>query len=56
MPRAKDNPNFEHLLIRVPVNKVKEIDTWAKKQDGLISRPEAVRRLIDVAIKAERAK
>jgi hypothetical protein len=56
MPRAKNPPDIEHLLIRVPTNKVREIDTWAKRQEGLISRPEAVRRLVDVALKTEKAR
>ena len=38
--------------VRVPPDGVKALDTWAAKQNDSPSRPEVIRRLIEIALKA----
>lgn len=45
-------PRVDAVLIgvRVPPAGVAELDAWIKKTDPSISRPEAIRRLVDMAL------
>lgn len=36
------------------VEALKHIDEWRRKQDDLPGRPEAIRRLVDLGLKAKR--
>jgi hypothetical protein len=40
--------------VRLPVVSLKEIDDWRRKQDDLPGRPEAIRRLVDLGLKAKK--
>jgi hypothetical protein len=39
--------------VRVPPAELKTIDAWIDKQDGAVSRPEAIRRLVQIALKGK---
>jgi hypothetical protein len=41
-----------HFAFRIPVETIKQIDAWAAQQPDKPSRAEAVRRLIDLGMKA----
>ena len=43
------------LALRLPLAVRSEIEKWAKQQNDKPSRSEAIRRLIEVALKAEKA-
>jgi hypothetical protein len=40
--------------VRLHIESVSEIDDWRRKQDDLPGRPEAIRRLVEIALKAKR--
>ena len=39
--------------VRVPPAGVEELDTWIKKHEPGLSRPEAIRRLVELGLKAK---
>jgi hypothetical protein len=41
------------INVRISTDSVSEIDDWRRKQDDLPGRPEAIRRLVDIALKAK---
>ncbi|WP_256461294.1 hypothetical protein [Bradyrhizobium barranii] len=40
--------------VRLPVEAVSEIDDWRRKQDDLPGRPESIRRLVEIGLKAKK--
>ena len=40
--------------MRLAVPALKDIDDWRRHQDDLPGRPEAIRRLVDLGLKAKR--
>ena len=40
--------------VRVPPSGVAEIDAWRRGQEDLPSRPEAIRRLVEIGLKAKK--
>jgi hypothetical protein len=40
-------------LVRIHDKQLAEIDAWAGDQQGKISRPEAIRRLVELGLKAK---
>jgi hypothetical protein len=42
--------------VRLPTSALKIIDDWRRKQDDLPGRPEAIRRLVDLGLKAKTPK
>jgi hypothetical protein len=53
--RPIGRPRVGAILIgvRVPPTGVDEIDAWIKKIQPDLSRPEAIRRLVEIGLKAE---
>jgi Arc/MetJ-type ribon-helix-helix transcriptional regulator len=43
--------NAVPILVRVPPAELKPIDAWIEKQGTFMSRPEAIRRLVELALK-----
>jgi hypothetical protein len=41
------------INVRISTDSVSEIDDWRRKQDDLPGRPEAIRRLVDIALRAK---
>lgn len=46
----------QHFQMRTSREFMKLIDDWRRKQPDLPSRAEAIRRLVDAALKADRAR
>jgi hypothetical protein len=42
------------VLVRLKSAEIKPIDDWRRKQDDLPSRPEAIRRLVEMALQSKR--
>ena len=43
----------ERLQMRVSPQFIKSVDSWRRKQEDLPSRSEAIRRLVEMALKAK---
>jgi len=41
-------------MVRVQADMAKQLDDWRRNQDDLPSRPEAIRRLVELGLKAKR--
>jgi hypothetical protein len=52
MPRGRppENKNTQAFMVRIPEKQVKEIIAWGKRQEGLITRSESVRQLVNIAL------
>jgi len=53
MVRPTDDPKGTTLQMRVSAGYLKSIDEWRRKQDDLPSRSEAIRRLVELGLKAK---
>lgn len=51
--RGRPPVETEAVNVRLPVASLKEIDDWRRKQDDLPGRPEAIRRLVEIGLKAK---
>lgn len=49
-----DEANSERFQMRVSPEFLASIDSWRRKQDDLPSRAEAIRRLVEQALKARK--
>jgi hypothetical protein len=41
------------VMVRIPPAEIEPIDKWREKQDDEPSRPEAIRRLVELGLKAK---
>jgi hypothetical protein len=41
------------VTVRIAVDALKDLDDWRRKQDDLPGRPEAIRRLVAVGLRAK---
>jgi hypothetical protein len=48
-PEATGDP----VTVRVQAHMAKQLDDWRRKQDDLPGRPEAIRRLVEIGLKAK---
>jgi hypothetical protein len=44
------------VLVRIPPAEMLPIDNWVSNQDKFLTRPEAIRRLVELGLKAKAAK
>jgi hypothetical protein len=51
--RARPAVTGEPVMVRVQPEMAKELDDWRRKQDDLPGRPEAIRRLVELGLKAK---
>ena len=51
--RPKSTGSGHPQLVRMHDAQIKAIDSWAEKQDDEPTRPEAIRRLVDLGLKAK---
>jgi hypothetical protein len=42
------------VMVRVQPDMAKQLDDWRRKQDDLPGRPEAIRRLVELGLKAKK--
>jgi AMMECR1 domain-containing protein len=52
--RGRPAVDTEAVNVRLAVASLKEIDDWRRKQDDLPGRPEAIRRLVELGLKAKK--
>jgi hypothetical protein len=48
-PKVTGDP----VMVRVQPDMAKQLDDWRRKQDDLPGRPEAIRRLVEIGLKAK---
>lgn len=53
MARPTDDPKTGRIDLRLPPRVVAEVDEWRRVQDDIPARSEAMRRLIEIGLKAE---
>jgi hypothetical protein len=56
MKPRKQRPKItgDPVMVRVQPDMAKHLDDWRRKQDDLPSRPEAIRRLVELGLKAKK--
>jgi len=54
MARPTEDPKDATLQMRVSQSFLKTIDSWRRKQEDLPSRAEAIRRLVEIGLKAKK--
>jgi hypothetical protein len=52
-PRKRAGATGTPVLVRLQLTSLSALDAWRKKQDDLPSRPEAMRRLVEMALSAK---
>jgi len=53
-PRKQRPPiTGEPVMVRVQPDMAKQLDDWRRNQDDLPGRPEAIRRLVELGLKAK---
>jgi hypothetical protein len=51
--KGRPAADTEAVNVRLPTSALKVIDDWRRKQDDLPGRPEAIRRLVDLGLRAK---
>jgi hypothetical protein len=52
-PRKRSAVTGELVGVRVQPDMAKQLDDWRRQQDDLPGRPEAIRRLVELGLKAK---
>jgi hypothetical protein len=52
-PKKRAPVTGDPVLVRVQPDMAKQLDDWRRKQDDLPGRPEAIRRLVELGLKAK---
>jgi AMMECR1 domain-containing protein len=52
--RGRPPVDTEAVNVRMSVTALQEIDGWRRQQDDLPGRPESIRRLVDLGLKAKK--
>jgi hypothetical protein len=55
-PRKRPPVTGEMVGVRIQPDMAKRIDAWRRRQDDLPGRPEAIRRLVKLGLKAKPSK
>lgn len=53
--RGRPPVDSEAVNVRLALPALKDIDNWRRQQDDLPGRPEAIRRLVELGLKAKRS-
>jgi hypothetical protein len=51
--RGRPPVESEAVTVRMAIDALQTIDDWRRKQDDLPGRPEAIRRLVELGLKAK---
>jgi hypothetical protein len=51
--RGRPPVDSEAVTVRIAVDALQILDDWRRKQDDLPGRPEAIRRLVELGLKAK---
>lgn len=54
-PKRRAAVTGDLVGVRVQPDVAKQLDDWRRKQDDLPGRPEAIRRLVEIGLKAKKA-
>jgi hypothetical protein len=52
-PKKRATSIGDLVGVRIQADMAKQLDDWRRKQDDLPGRPEAIRRLLELALKAK---
>lgn len=52
--RGRPATDATPVLVRIQPDQIEKIDAWSDKQKDEPSRPEAIRRLVEIGLKAKR--
>jgi hypothetical protein len=54
-PQKQKRPTVtgDPVMVRIQPDMAKALDDWRRKQDDLPGRPEAIRRLVEIGLKAK---
>jgi hypothetical protein len=52
-PKKRAPVTGDPVLVRVQPDMAKQLDDWRRKQADLPGRPEAIRRLVEIGLKAK---
>jgi hypothetical protein len=53
-PRKRATATGDLVGVRVQPDMARQLDDWRRKQDDLPGRPEAIRRLVELGLKARK--
>jgi hypothetical protein len=53
-PKKRATETGDLVGVRVQPDMAKQIDDWRRKQDDLPGRPEAIRRMVEIGLKAKK--
>ncbi|WP_234683990.1 hypothetical protein [Bradyrhizobium monzae] len=53
-PQKRPTVTGDPVMVRIQPDMAKELDDWRRKQDDLPGRPEAIRRLVELGLKAKK--
>jgi hypothetical protein len=53
-PKKRASVTGDPVLVRVQPDMAKQLDDWRRTQDDLPGRPEAIRRLVEIGLKAKK--
>ena len=53
-PRRRAAVTGEPVMVRIQPDMAKQLDDWRRKQEDLPGRPEAIRRLVELGLKAKK--
>ena len=52
-PKKRAAVTGDPVMVRVQPDMAKQLDDWRRKQEDLPGRPEAIRRLVELGLKAK---
>lgn len=53
-PRGRPRVGATPIMVRMPPNELKNLDKWIGRQGEAPTRPEAIRRLVELGLRAKR--
>jgi hypothetical protein len=53
-PKKRPSVTGDLVGVRIQPDMAKALDDWRRKQDDLPGRPEAIRRLVEIGLKAKK--
>jgi hypothetical protein len=53
-PKKRSSVTGDLVGVRIQPDMAKALDDWRRRQDDLPGRPEAIRRLVDIALKVKK--
>jgi hypothetical protein len=52
--RGRPQVDSEPVTVRMTLDSLRSLDDWRRDQDDLPGRPEAIRRLVEIGLKAKK--